>query len=62
MFRLQAACSRGEVMLYSVSRREALRRFLAISEAGPKASASIAKAEWCTGFPGIVFGLDSLSR
>ncbi|XP_003246105.1 WD repeat-containing protein 60 [Acyrthosiphon pisum] len=56
-----AACSSNEVMLYSASRREALRRLFASSKDGMSAQARIVKALWCTGNPGIVFGLDSFS-
>jgi len=59
---LQAACSSNAVMLYRVSRREALRRLFASSKDGLSAHSRIVKARWCTGYPGIVFGLDSLSR
>lgn len=56
---MQAACSSNEVMLYRVTRREVLRRLFA----SPKdEQARIVKVQWCTGYPGIVFGLDSLSR
>ncbi|XP_025193848.1 WD repeat-containing protein 60-like [Melanaphis sacchari] len=56
-----AACSSNEVMLYSTNRREALRRLIASSKDGPGIQTSILKARWCVGYPGIIFGLDSLS-
>lgn len=56
--RFQASCSGGEVMLYCASRRKALNRF----NSSPDASKAIVKAQWYTGFPGIIFALDSLSR
>ncbi|XP_050433201.1 uncharacterized protein LOC126841031 [Adelges cooleyi] len=54
-----AASSSGGVILYNVRRQEALRRYLA--SASVLVSPSIVKAQWCTGHPGIVFALDSLS-
>lgn len=57
----QAACSNGEVMVYRTSRREALGRFF-VKPNPSTASAPVVKAQWCSGFPGIVIGLDSSSR
>ncbi|KAE9541239.1 hypothetical protein AGLY_004484 [Aphis glycines] len=56
-----AACSNNEIILYRASRREALRRLFASPEDGSGALTSIVQARWCVEYPGIVFGLDSLS-
>lgn len=60
--RFQVACSNNEVILYRASRREALRRLFASPEDGSGALTSIVQVRWCVEYPGIVFGLDSLSR
>ncbi|KAF0753660.1 Uncharacterized protein FWK35_00020545 [Aphis craccivora] len=58
---MYAACSNNEVILYRASRREALRRLFASPGDGSGALTSIVQARWCVEYPGIVFGLDSLS-
>ncbi|XP_060854032.1 cytoplasmic dynein 2 intermediate chain 1-like isoform X2 [Rhopalosiphum padi] len=55
------ACSSNEVLLYRASRPEAVKRLIALPRDGSGAQTSIVKTRWCVGYPGIVFGLDSLS-
>ncbi|XP_015367893.1 PREDICTED: uncharacterized protein LOC107164548 [Diuraphis noxia] len=48
-------------MLYCVTRREVLKRLFVSSKDVLNAQDRIVKIKWCTGHPGIVFGLDSSS-